>query len=113
MEEQITTVGTILLGAFYAIGYLLNRHPKKSAKPASVEEIDLNSSESISTLSSTVSESTSLNMLLWQRITALEVQQEQNQHQIELLKLSNQQKDYQISKLEQQIREFLLTYPSS
>jgi len=111
VEAQITTIGTILLAAFYAIGYLLNRQAKKNGQLHQTDKLDSNSSEFLSSLSSTASQSTSLNMLLWERVTSLEVLQDNNQKQIELLKLSNQQKDQRIADLEQQIQQLL--HPSN
>ena len=108
MEANITTIGTILLGAFYTIGYLLNRHSsKKSALGLGASNFDENQTEFITTLSSTASQSTSLNIQLWQRVTDLEEKQDNNQQQIEMLKQSNQQKDDRIADLETQIQECL------
>ena len=112
MEEQITTIGTILLGAFYAIGYVLDRQAKKKTEqPADADRLDDEQTNFLSSLSSTASQSTSLNMQLWERVTNLEDQQVDNQQQIEILKLSNQQKDQQIADLEAQIQGFLKTGP--
>ena len=112
MEEQITTIGTILLGAFYAIGYLLNRQAKqKIEQPSEVDPLDSNPTQTgfLTSLSSTASQSTSLNVQLWERVASLEDQQDHNQQQIESLKLNNQEKDQRIADLEAQIRQ--LPYP--
>lgn len=109
MEEQITTVGTILLGAFYAIGYLLNRQAKKKGEPQT-DNASLDSDQTVflSTLSSTASQSTTLNIKLWQKVTELEELLEDNQQQIKVLKRSNQDKDQRISDLEEQIHQIRL-----
>ena len=106
MEEQITTIGTILIGAFYAIGYLLNRQAKKKTEqPLSIDRLEGDQANFLSSLSSTASQSTSLNMQLWQRVTSLEDQQDENQRQIEMLKLSHQRKNQRIADLEEQIQQ--------
>ncbi len=108
VEEQITTIGTILLGAFYTIGYVLNRHAKKkNEQPQPVDNLDSEQTEFFSTLSSTASQSTSLNILLWQRLTSLEDLQVENEKEIELLKVDNQQKEEHIADLEAQIQQLL------
>lgn len=105
MEEQITIVGTILLGAFYSIGYLLNQQAKnKVQKPQQPEEEEDESVDVLSTLSSTASQSTSLNVLLWQRLTMLEEEHETQVQEIEDLKLSHQIKDQRITDLEAQVQ---------
>lgn len=105
MEAQITTIGTILLGAFYAIGYLLNRHSKKKSESyTETDRFTENQTEFLSSLSTTASQSTSLNMLLWERVAMLEDLQDNHQQQIDLLKQRIQQKDQQISDLESQIQ---------
>lgn len=106
MEANITTIGTILLGAFYAIGYLLNRQAKKKAALGfDSDSFDEGQTEFITTLSSTASQSTSLNIQLWQKIADLEDKLEENQQEIKILKQSNQQKDQRISDLEEQIHQ--------
>lgn len=108
MEAQITTIGTILLGAFYAIGYLLNRQSKKKGEsPTQVDRFTDNQTEFLSSLSTTASQSTSLNILLWERVAVLEDLQDDNHNQLELLKVSNQQKDQRIADLEEQIQHLL------
>jgi len=108
VEEQITIIGTILLGAFYALGYVLDqRAKKKDDQPQFVDNLDGEQTEFLSTLSSTASQSTSLNVLLWQRLTSLEEFQVENEKEIELLKADNQQKEEHIADLEAQIQQLL------
>lgn len=96
------------MSIFYAIGFLLNRQAKKKSEQSSVlDQLESNQTDFLSSLSSTASQSTSLNIQLWQRVTDLEDQQDDNQQQVELLKLSNQEKDQRIADLETQIRECL------
>ena len=105
MEEQITIIGTILLGAFYALGYVLDQRAKKSSKTSASERLDTEQTEFLSTLSSTASQSTSLNMLLWQRVTDLEVAQETNDKEIAWLKQEIVRKDTLISDLQNIVGE--------
>jgi len=107
VEAQITTIGTILLGAFYAIGFLLNRHAKKNGKVSLPQKVDNQSSEFISSLSTTASQSTSLNMLLWERVTMLEDLQDDNQREIDMLKQNHLLKDQRIAELEEQIQQLM------
>jgi len=108
VEAQITTIGTILLGVFYAIGYVLNQQAKKHHEEVpSLDRFDSEQTEFLSTLSSTASQSTSLNVLLWQRLTSLEEFQVENEKEIELLKADNQQKEEHIADLEAQIQQLL------
>lgn len=109
MEANITTIGTVLLGAFYAIGFLLNRQSKKKTTLGfSSNSPNEEHAEFITTLSSTASQSTSLNIQLWQKIADLEDKLEENHQEIEMLKFSNQQKDQRISDLEEQIHQIQL-----
>jgi len=105
VETQITTIGTILLGAFYAIGYLLNHQSKKHRQEAPyLDHFNTEQTEFLSTLSSTASQSTSLNMLLWQRLTNLEELQEISEKEISLLKAEIQKKEEKITDLEAQVQ---------
>jgi len=96
---------SIPLGAFYTIGFLLNRHTKKNTNSTQVDVVEKQSSEFISTLSSTASQSTLLNILLWECVAMLEDLLDKNQHQIKLLKDSVQLKNQQIADLETQIQQ--------
>jgi len=108
LEEQITTIGMILLGAFYAIGYLLNRHPiKKSPIESQIATINENQADFLSSISSTASQSTSLNVLLWERIAMLEDLQDKNQREIEQLKEGIRLRNQRITHLESQIQKLL------
>ena len=105
METQITTIGTILLGVFYAIGYLLNHQSKKHSQEAPyLDHFNTEQTEFLSTLSSAASQSTSLNMLLWQRLTNLEELQETSEKEIKLLKAEVQKKEEMIAGLEAQVQ---------
>jgi len=100
VEEQITIIGTALLGLFYAIGYVLDQRAKTSNRPSDSERLEVEQTEFLSTLSSAASQSTSLNMLLWQRVTDLEVTQETNDKEIQRLKQEVVRKDTLISDLQ-------------
>lgn len=106
MESQITTLGTVLLGVFYALGYLLNRRiGAENRNQKSQEMSKLGSTDFMLSLTSTASQSTSLNIHLWERISILEQRQQQNRAQIQKLLASSRKKTRRIAQLEKLVQE--------